>query len=190
MSPCIPFCLAITLLLAAAGNVGADPYRSSAGSAPLSSGYSDTQSATDLPSGADAYNQAAITDPYNQREFSPQQSFGFTASQMLGAAAACEQLHSDSVSLGDRQAAKASKDLSDEDRDNLDAAQQHLLNPAAMSPTGSKADEADCARMEASFSQLQQMQFHDQDLAKKLDQPDAMSPSADSNNSNQGRQPR
>ena len=196
MSARIPFCLAVALLLAAAGNAGADSYQPSVTPALPSSekspsGYANTKSATDLPTGADAYNQAAITDPYNQRDFSAQQTFGFAVSQMLGAAAACEQLHSNSVSLGDRQAAKASGDSSDEDRANLDAAQQHLLNPAAMSPTGLKPSEADCDRMSASFSQLQQIQFNDQDLAKKLDQPDAMSrPANNDNNQNKNPQPR
>jgi len=177
MSVRIRYCLAAALLVAATGNAGADPYQPSVGSAPLSS----DNSATDLSSRASTYNQAAITDPYNQPDFSAEQSFGLTVSQMLGAAAACEQLHSDRVSLSSRQIAKISKDASDEDRANLDAAQQHMLDPAATSPADLKAGEADCDRVSASFSQLQQIQMHDKYLPKKLDQPDAISPSVNSN---------
>jgi hypothetical protein len=183
MSARIPYCFALALLMAAAGTAGADPYQPSVGSAP-SSDNSATGSATELPSGVAAYNQAATTDPYNQGDFSAQQSFGLTAAQMLGAAAACEQLHSDRVSLSGQQMANASSDSSDEDRANLDAAQQHMLDPAATSPTDSDASEVDCDRISSSFSQLQQIQFNDKDLAKELDQPDAVSPSANSNNNN------
>lgn len=184
MSARISYYAAIVLLVAVAGNAGADPYRPSVGSAPASSDNSADKSATDLPTGADAYNQAATTDPYNQRDFSADQSFGLAVTQMLGAAAACEQLHSDRASLSDQQIAKLSRDSSDEDRANLDAAQQHMLDPAATLPTGPKAGEIDCDRMSSSFSQLQQIQFDDQNLAKKLDQPDAMRSSGNGNNSN------
>jgi hypothetical protein len=97
---------------------------------------------------------------------------------MLGAAAACEQLHSDRVSMGERALARASKGTSEEDRANLDAAQQNMLDPAATLPNNLRAGEADCDRMAGSFSRLQQIQLHDQYLAKELDQPDAMSPSS------------
>jgi hypothetical protein len=187
MSVRIPYCLAVALLMAAAGNAGADSYQPSVGSAPPSSDTSATGSAIDLLSGADAYNQAAITDPYNQRDFSAQQSFGLTASQMLGAAAACEQLHSNRVSLSNQRMANAAKDSSDANRANLDAAQQHMLDPVVTSPSDLKAGEADCDRLSGSFTQLQQLQFQDQYLPKKLDQPGAVTPSANSSNSNKRR---
>ena len=171
MSARIGLCLAAALLMAAAGSAGADSYQPSVGSAP-----SSASSAAGLPSGTAANNQAATTDPYNRSDFSTQQSFGLTATQMLGAAAACEQLHSDRINLSDRQLAKATKNSSDEDRANLDAAQQYMLDPAAGAPDS----EADCDRMSTSFSQLQQVQFQNQSLSKDLGQPDAVSTSGNS----------
>jgi hypothetical protein len=172
--------LAAALLMAAAGHAGADPYKPSVvGPAPTSSDYSAAESPTERSSEADAYNRAAINDPYRQPDFSAQQSYGLTASQMLGAAAACEQLHSDLVN-GRRT--KASKDSSDEARASLDAAQQHMLDPAATSDAG----EVDCDRVSGSFSQLQQIQIRDQDLAKALDQADAVSPSPNANTGARG----
>lgn len=176
----LELCVAVVLLMMAAANAGADPYQPSVSSAkpgaapPLSpSGYAATESPTELPSGAYAYNRAATTDPYNQPDFTPQQSFGLAASQMLGAAAACEQLHSGLVTM-DGPRAKVSKDSSDEERASLDAAQQHMLAPAATSANQSSASEADCDRVSGSFGQLQQIQIRDQDLARALGQPDAM----------------
>jgi hypothetical protein len=160
--------------MAVVGNASAGSNSPTVGSPPQSGDNSAPESATDLPTGADAYNRAAVTDPYNQPDFSAQQSFGLTASQMLGAAAACEQLHSDLVS--GKRAASAPKDPSNDDRADIDAAQQHLLDPAATAPNALNAGEVDCDRVSGSFSQLQQIQIRDQDLAKALDQPDAMSP--------------
>ena len=184
----LQLCLATALLIALPGNASADSYKPSVGfakpslgSAPKASGYSTTEAATDLPSGADAYNQAAVTDPYNQRDFSVQQSFGLTASQMLGAAAACEQLHSDLMS-GRR--AKPSKDPNDDDRAALDAAQQNMLDPALTSPNPLQTGEVDCDRVSDAFIRLQQIQIRDPDLAKAVGQPDAMSPLPDRNNKN------
>jgi hypothetical protein len=165
MSARIALCLGTALLMAAAGSAGADSYQPSVGSAPPSS----ASSAAGLPSGTAASNQAATADPYNQSDFSTQQSFGLTATQMLGAAAACEQLHSDRISLSDRQLAKAAQGSSDEDRANLDAAQQYMLDAAAAAPDS----EADCDRMSTSFSRLQQVQLQNQNLSQDLDQPDA-----------------
>jgi hypothetical protein len=175
MSARIGLCLAAALM-AASGSAGADSYQPSVGSAPPSS----SNAVAGAASGTPAYNQAATTDPYNQPDFSNQQSFGLTASQMLGAAAACEQLHSDRISLSDRQLATAAKDSSDEDRANLDAAQQHMLDPAATAPDSVKAGEVDCDRVSSSFSRLQEIQFQNQSLSKDLDQPDAVSPSSKS----------
>jgi hypothetical protein len=172
MSARTGLCLAAALLLAAAGTAGADSYQPSVGSAPPSS----RNATAGLPAGPPAYNQAATDDPYNQPDFSNRQSFGLAASQMLGAAAACEQLHSDRISLNDRQGAKAGKDAADADRANLDAAQQYMLDPAATTPDGLRAGEVDCDRVSASFSRLQEIQLQNQSLAKDLDQPDALSP--------------
>lgn len=187
----LQLCLAAALLVAGAGNAGADPYKPRVGSATpgaasglASSAYSAAESPTNLPSGADAYNRAATNDPYNQPDFSPQQSYGLTASQMLGAAAACEQRHSDLASGG---RAKGSKEVNDESRALLDAAQQHMLDPASTSPDASRVGETDCDRVSGAFNQLQQIQIRDQDLAKALDQPDATSPSP--NTRNAGRSP-
>jgi hypothetical protein len=102
-------------------------------------------------SSAAAYNQAATSDPYNQSDFSSQQSFGLVASQMLGAAAACEQLHADSVSLGALQTAKAAKDTGT-NRADLDAAQQHMLDPRG---DGVGHAERGCCRLRSRFGFLQ-----------------------------------
>lgn len=182
MSARLELCVAVALFMVVAGNAGADSSTPSVGSPPPSGDNSASESSTDLPTGADAYNRAAITDPYNQPDFSAQQSFGLTASQMLGAAAACEQLHSDLVRT-DGQRTNGAKGSSDDERANIDAAQQHMLDPAATSPgTG----EADCDRVSGAFGQLQDIELHDQNLAKSLDQPDAMSPTDNSNGSNPG----
>lgn len=173
MSARIELCLAAALLLAAAGSAGAASNQPSVGSAPPSS----IDPVAPAPTGTPAYSQSGTADPYNQSDFSSQQSFGLTAAQMLGAAAACEQLHSDRVSMSEQQIAKASKGTSEEDRANLDAAQQYMLDPAATLPINLKAGDADCDRMSTSFSQLQQIELHNQDLSKELDQPDAVSAS-------------
>ena len=173
MSARIELCLAAALLITAASSAAADSNQANVGAAPPSS----TNLTPPLPSAVPPYSQAGTTDPYNQPDFSQEQSFGLTASQMLGAAAACEQLHSDRISMGERALARASKGASEEDRANLDAAQQNMLDPAATLPNNLRAGEADCDRMAGSFSRLQQIQLHDQYLAKELDQPDAMSPS-------------
>src|ERR1700751_2036681 len=74
MSARIVFCLAAMLLIAATGGAGADSNLPSVGSAPPSSNASPS------PSGAPAYSQAATSDPYNQSDFSSEQSFGLVAS--------------------------------------------------------------------------------------------------------------
>ncbi len=95
---------------------------------------------------------------------------------MLGAAAACEQLHSDSVSLSGLQAAKNATDTGS-NRADLDAAQQNMLDPAATSPGSLKAGAVDCDRVSGSFVKLQQIQLHNQYLSQDLDQPGATSSS-------------
>jgi hypothetical protein len=172
--------LAVALLAAAAGNAGADSPKSSfglgtpsTGSAPALSGYSGAESPIERSSEANAYDRAAINDPYNQRDFSAPHSYGLTASQMLGAAAACEQLHSD---LASGRRGRTSKDTGEEDQAMLEAAQQHMLDAAATPPNALLTGEAECDRVSGAFSQLQQIQIRDRDLAKALDQPDAVSP--------------
>ena len=176
----LELCVAVTLLMTAGVNAGADPFKPSVGlGTPTTgqvtpfSGYAAAESPIERSWGADAYNRAAINNPYNRSDFTPQQSFGLAASQMLGAAAACEQLHSDLVSM-DGPRTKASKDASDEERSTLDAAQQHMLDPAATSGNQARSGEVDCDRVSGSFGQLQQIQIRDQDLARALGQPDAM----------------
>jgi len=170
----LQLCLAVALLMVAAGNASADTNKPSIGPTPPAS-----DNAADGSSGAPAYGQAATTDPYKRPDFTTRQSFGLTASQMLGAAAACEQMHSDLVS-GRR--AKPSKDASDDDRAMLDAAQQHMLDPAATSANTAESGEVDCDRVSAAFGQLQDIQLHNENLGKELDQPGAFSPSLSSKN--------
>ena len=163
MSARIVFCLAAAFSIAAIGGASAASNQPSVGAAPPSSDAS--------PLGAPAYSQAGTSDPYNQSDFSSEQSFGLVASQMLGAAAACEQLHSDSISLSGMQAAKNAKNTGS-NRADIDAAQQNMLDPAATSP-GTLKGAVDCDRIGGSFSKLQQIQAHDQYLSKELDQPGA-----------------
>ena len=153
MSARVEVCLAAALLLAAAPLAAAASYQPSIAPAAPPSGPS-----TAIPQGpdSDAYNKAATDDPYNQPDFSNAQSFGLVASQMLGAAAACEQYHSDRASLGAQQLAKAGGGSSD--RSALDTAQQYMLDPAATGPNG----VADCDRMGTDFSKLQELQFQNQ----------------------------
>ena len=180
----LQICVAVALLIVAGAKAQAQSVGSatpSVGSAPA---YSTAQSPIERSSEANAYNRAAITNPYNQPGFSAQQSFGLTASQMLGAAAACEQLHSD-IASGRR--AKPSKDPSDGDRASLDAAQQNMLSPAVASPNPLQTGEVDCDRVSGAFRELQQIQIRDQDLAKALDQPDSVNASPDKNRKNNTR---
>jgi hypothetical protein len=171
MSARMEVCMAAALLIAAAGSAGAASLPS-AGTTP-----NDPAAAPGAPNpSAPAYNQAAISDPYNQSDFGSSQSFGLVASQMLGAAAACEQLHSDSVSLSGLQAAKNAK-AADANRSDLDAAQQNMLDPVSTSPGSLNAGAVDCDRLTGSFGKLQEIQLHNPNLAHELDQPDAMYPS-------------
>jgi hypothetical protein len=164
--------LTVALLIAAVGSAGAEPLQPSVAPTP-----NDPAAASGAPnSSAPAYNQAATTDPYNQSDFSSGQSFGLVASQMLGAAAACEQLHSDNVSLSGLQAAKNAK-AAEVNRSALDAAQQNMLDPAATSPGNLKAGAVDCDRLSGSYSKLQEIQLHNANLTHELDQPDATYPS-------------
>ena len=154
-------------LIGLPGTAGAAPYEANPGPAPVPSAEGPSSS-------AEAYNQAAIDDPYNQPDFSNAQSFGLIASQMLGAAAACEQLHSERISLGKHGMAKAAEGSID-NRAALDAAQDHMLDPAAMAQNSQKSGDADCNRLTGTFDKLQQLQMRNQSLQQDLDQPDAMS---------------
>ena len=190
MSACIAFCLAAAFSIAATRRRGRGFQPAGAGSAPASrASYSDTQSAPIYRSGAPAYSQADITDPYNHRISAPSRASASSPARCWARRRPASSSIPTASASGGHASGEGYQGYERSNRDDIDAAQQHLLDPAATSPT-LKAAAADCARVAASFSQLQQMQVHDQALAKKLDQPDAMSPSADSNNSNQGRQPR
>ena len=170
----LQMCVGVALLAVAGANAQADSSTSvgsAAAGAGSASGYSTAASPIERSSEASAYNRAAINDPYNRTGFSAQQSFGLTASQMLGAAAACEQLHSD-VASGQR--ARPSKEPSDDDRASLDAAQQNMLAPAIASPNPLQSGEVDCDRVSGAFRELQQIQIRDQDLARGLDQTDSL----------------
>ena len=172
MSARLEACLVVALLIAAAGSAGAASLEPSVRTPPLDPAAAAAASAAANSSIA-PYNQAALTDPYNRQDYSTDESFGLTAAQMLGAAAACEQLHADQVSMSGQAIAKGSKEANEENRANIDAAQQYLLDPAATTPGGG---EADCDRVSGAFGQLQQIQLHNQNLAKDLDEPDAIAP--------------
>jgi hypothetical protein len=162
--------LAAALLIAMAGNAGAASLSPSFSPTP-----NDPASAPDAPnSNAPAYNQAAVSDPYNRPDFSSGQSFGLVAGQMLGAAAACEQLHSESMSLSGMQAAKNAKTPTD--RSDIDVAQQNMLDPVSTTGGTLKHGGEDCDRLAGSFDKLQQIQLHNQNLTHELDQADAMYP--------------
>jgi hypothetical protein len=112
------------------------------------------------------------------------ESFGLTAAQLLGAAAACEQYHSDSVSLDGAKPKNSGSD-GQAARADIHAAQQNMLDPAATMPNNLNADDVDCDRMSAAFNQLQWIEGQDQNLGKQLDQPDALPP--DSQNKSRSR---
>jgi hypothetical protein len=176
----VEICLAAALLIASAGSADADSLHPSATPTP-----NDPAAASDASnSSAPAYSQAATDDPYNQPDFGSGQSFGLAATQMLGAAAACEQLHADSITLGAMEAAKKAKSADVARQADLDAAQQNMLDPVSASPGSLKTGAADCDRVSGAFDKLQDIELHNQNLTHELDEPDATYPS-DSNNQSQ-----
>lgn len=170
------FCLAAALLIATAGSASADALHPNATSTPNDPAAASNASNSSAP----AYNQAATDDPYNQSDFGSSQSFGLAATQMLGAAAACEQLHADSITLGGMQAARSAKPADISRQAALDAAQQNMLDPASASSGSLKAGAADCDRVSGAFDKLQEIQLHNPNLTHELDEPDATYPSDNS----------
>jgi crotonobetainyl-CoA:carnitine CoA-transferase CaiB-like acyl-CoA transferase len=116
----------------------------------------------------------ATPDPYNQPDMSDADSFSLLATQMLGAAAACEQVHSDRISHWARPGKKKGGAA---DRADIDAAQQHMLDAAATTPNPLASGDADCDRVSASFDGLQENQFRNPQLRRDLDDPTALPPS-------------
>lgn len=171
MSARAEVCLVALLLVAAAGTAGAASQQPSVGTNTIDPTAAAAAAAAN--SNIPGYQQGAITDPYNRPDYTADQSFGLAATQMLGAAAACEQIHSARVSMDDRSVANGTKDANEQDRADIDAAQQHSLDPAATVPG---SGEADCDRVSGAFGQLQEIELHNQDLAKQLDEPDAIDP--------------
>lgn len=168
----IEVCLAAALLIVTVASAGADTLKPAASATPNDPAAAPGASNASEP----AYNQAATSDPYNQSDFGSGQSFGLAATQMLGAAAACEQLHANSISLAGMQAAKNAKPSS-ANRSDIDAAQQNMLDPVSMSSSTLKAGAADCDRVGGALSKIQELQLHNPNLTHELDEPDAMYPS-------------
>ena len=167
MSARIEIYLAAALLIATAGSAGAGALQPNATPTP------NDPAANGSNTSAPAYNQAATSDPYNRSDFGSSQSFGLAATQMLGAAAACEQLHADSITLSGLQAAKNAKPTDFSRQAALNAAQQNMLDPVSASPGGLKGGAADCDRIGGSYSKLQEIELHNQNLTHELDEPDA-----------------
>ena len=154
------FCLsfAAALMLGAPLTVTAAPLQASNGPIPLP---------PDLALGG-----ATSAQSYDQPSMGDDQSFGLVAMQMLGAAAACEQMDAARMSLDTPPQIKANGDVYN--HGDLDAAQQHFLNPTAIAGNPSKKGGADCDRLAGSFDQLQQIQLRNQSLSRDLDQPDGL----------------
>ncbi len=144
MSGRIPLSLAAILLLAAPAGAGAAVFQvagpsvgSSQGSDPGVLGQQDPQGGQD-----------GISDA---------QSFALVAGQILGAASACEKIDENRVSDATQKAVKITKD-SAESQEDIEAAQQYMLDAADSARDAVKNGTADCDRVSASFSKLEQVE--------------------------------
>lgn len=102
------------------------------------------------------------------------QSFGLTAEQMLGAAAACEEINAERIAGAARQTPK-STGKSPEDLGDVQAAQQNMLDAGASAQNGVAGGNVDCNRVSQSFSALMRAELNEPDLQSRFDQPTAPS---------------
>lgn len=98
------------------------------------------------------------------------QAFALVAGQILGAAAACEQINEDRVSSATQKAVKITKD-SAQTQEDIDAAQQYMLDAADSARDAVKNGNADCNRVSTSFTKLEQIEQNSEQQSQ-LDDPD------------------
>jgi hypothetical protein len=157
MFPRICLSFAVALILAAPLAATADSLLPSSGPVPL------------------PQDPAAIAEQsYDRPGMSDAQTSALVSMQMLGAAAACEQVNEARVSRGPQLPAKP--DGAADNRADLDAAQQHFLDPAAIAGLPSKRGFADCDRLAGSFDQLQELGMRNQRLQADVDEADGLKP--------------
>lgn len=140
----IPLTFAAILLLAAPAAAGAAVIQA-AGPAV---GQSQGQGNDPLAQGQNQNGQGGVSDA---------QSFALVAGQILGAAAACEQINEGRVSDATKKAVKIAHD-SAESPEDVEAAQQYMLDAADSAQDAVKNGDADCNRVSASFSRLEQIE--------------------------------
>lgn len=137
----VPLSLAAILLLAAPTGAGAAVFRVAGPGIGQGQGQ----------------GKALGQDQQGQGDISDAQSFALVAGQILGAAAACEQINEGRVSNATKKAVKIAKD-SAESSEDVQAAQQYMLDAADSAQDAVKNGDADCNRVSASFSRLEQIE--------------------------------
>jgi hypothetical protein len=110
------------------------------------------------------------------------QAFALVAGQILGAASACEQINEDRVSSATQKAVKITKD-SAETQEDIEAAQQYMLDAADSARDAVKNGNADCNRVATSFTRLEQIEQNSTQQQSQLDDPD--NPSGDQDQDDQ-----
>ena len=106
----------------------------------------------------------------DQDGMSDAQNFALVAGQVLGAAAACEQINEQRVSTATKKAVKLATDTAESDQD-VQTAQQYMLDAADSGRDAVKEGNADCDRVEDSFVQLEQIEQNTAKLQSQLDDP-------------------
>jgi hypothetical protein len=106
-----------------------------------------------------------------QDAMSDSQAFSFVAGQILGAAAACKQIDRNRVTAATQKAVIIVRQ-SAENQADVTAAQQYMLAAADSARDAVKNGTADCNRVSASFSKLEQVEQNAQEQQSQLDDPD------------------
>lgn len=145
--------------------------------APLTAGAATVRIAD---SGADQQNPGGDAQG-GPDAMSDSQSFSLVAGQILGAAAACEQIDESRVAAATQKAVKIAKQ-SAEDQADIEAAQQYMLDAADTGRDAVKDGTADCDRVSASFSQLEQVEQNTPQQQSQLDDPDQQNQQDDQDN--------
>ena len=104
----------------------------------------------------------------NADGMSDAQNFSLVAGQILGAAAACEQINEERVSNATKKAVKMARDTAENEED-IQAAQQYMLDAAGSGRDAVKAGDADCDGVQASFNKLEQIEQQTPDLQSPQD---------------------
>ncbi|HEV8016662.1 MAG TPA: hypothetical protein VGP48_14080 [Stellaceae bacterium] len=156
MMPRIPLILAAALLIAAPAATYASPFRAA-----------DAKTDRHKAGSGDQGNQddALQDDPDGM---SDAQTFSLVAGQILGAAAACEQINEQRVASATKKAVKMANDAGESEED-IQAAQQHMLDAADTGRDAVKTGNADCDRVQTSFTKLEQIEQQTPDLQSPQD---------------------